>query len=153
MAGLKTLFKPIVALAFVALIAGCSAQFRNHGYVPIDGDLEQVIVGVDTQETVSTVIGRPTSAGILENSGWYYVESRWRHYAWKAPLEIEREVVAISFDGDGVVSNVERFGLEDGQVIVLSRRITDSNIKGVSFLKQLFGNFGNFAADQFLGDG
>lgn len=152
MAGLKTLIKPIVALAFAASLAGCSAQYRNHGYTPIEGDLEQVLVGVDTQETVASVIGRPTSAGILANSGWYYVESRWRQFAWKAPVEIEREVVAVSFDSDGVVSNIERFGLDDGQVIVLSRRITDSNIKGVSFLKQLFGNFGNFAADQFLGD-
>lgn len=153
MAGLGKFMKPVAALAFATVLAGCSAQYRNHGYAPIESDLEQVIVGVDTRESVASVVGRPTSAGLLEGGGWYYVESRWRQFAWKAPVEIDREVVAISFDRDGVVENVERFGLEEGNVVVLSRRVTDTNIKGVSFLRQLFGNFGNFAADQFLGDG
>jgi hypothetical protein len=33
---------------------------------------------------------------------------------------------------------------------VISRRVTDSNIKGVGFLRQLLGNIGNFNAGQFL---
>ena len=51
--------------------------------------------------------------------------------------------MAISFDGRGRVENIERFGLENGNVVVLSRRVTESNIKGVSFLRQLFRNIGN----------
>lgn len=148
--GLKSLLKPLLALVFVTALASCSAQFRNHGYTPTETELSEVLVGVDTKETVAQSIGRPTSSGLLEGSGWYYVESRWRHFAWKAPQEIEREVLAVSFDEDGVVENIERFGLEDGRVVVLSRRVTSTNIKGVSFLRQLFGNLGNFTADQFL---
>ena len=64
--------------------------------------------------------------------------------------EIEREVVAISFNEAGVVENVERFGMAEGRDITISRRVTDSTIKGVSFLRQLFGSFGNFTADQLL---
>ena len=78
------------------------------------------------------------------------MESRFRAYGFRKRVEIDREVVAISFDTDGVVENIERFGLEDGQVIALSRRVTESNIKGVSFLRQLFGNIGNFAAEEVL---
>jgi hypothetical protein len=48
------------------------------------------------------------------------------------------------------VSNVERFGLEDGQVVALSRRVTETNIKGVSFIRQLMGNFGRLTTDQLV---
>ncbi|WP_166415731.1 outer membrane protein assembly factor BamE [Cochlodiniinecator piscidefendens] len=143
-------WKKGVVLAAVLALASCTSTYRNHGYVPLDEDLDNVIIGVDTQDSVAESIGRPTAAGILAGSGWYYVQSRWQHLAWRAPVEIEREVLAVSFDSDGVVQNIERFGLEDGNVVVLSRRVTDSNIEGVSFLQQLLGNFGVLDASQFL---
>ena len=141
----------LFALALFS-VAACSNIDRKHGYVPPDEELEQIIVGVDTKETVAEVVGRPSTSGILADSGWYYVQSKFRAYGIRERAEIDRQVVAISFDGDGVVSNIERFGLENGRVIAISRRVTDSNIKGISFLRQLFGNFGNFAAEQFVGN-
>jgi len=125
-----------------ALIAACSAQVRNHGYVPTDADLDQILVGVDTKETVADVVGRPSTAGLLADGGWYYVRSQFRYAEPRAPKELSREVVAISFDKNGSVSNVERFGLDDGRVIALSRRVTEDNVQGITFLQQLFGNFG-----------
>jgi len=68
------------------------------------------------------------------------------------PREIDRQLVAISFDTRGVVQNVERFTLEDGRVVAISRRVTDSNIKGISFIRQLLGNIGNIRAGDILGD-
>jgi len=143
-----------LGLCTIALlaVAGCANIDRKHGYVPPDEDLEQIIVGVDTIDTVGDVVGRPSAAGILNNSGWYYVESKFRAYGYREAKEIDRQVVAISFDEAGVVENIERFGLEDGNVIAISRRVTDSNIKGVTFLRQLFGSIGNFAAEQLVGN-
>ena len=107
-------------------------------------------VGHDTRDTVRQKIGEPTSAGLLKPAAWYYVQSRWRTYGATAPKEIKREVVAISFTRGGTVENVERFGLKDGNVVALSRRVTTSNVKGVGFLKQFFGSIGRFQAGQFL---
>ncbi len=140
-----------MALTLVAL-GGCSAIYRNHGYVPTDSDLEQIVVGVDTRETVAEAIGRPTSFGMLQSGGWYYTQSRWRHFAYKAPKVIDRQIVAITYRKDGVVENIERFTLEDGRIIALSRRVTDSNIKGLSLLRQLMGNLGNLRATDVLRD-
>jgi outer membrane protein assembly factor BamE (lipoprotein component of BamABCDE complex) len=61
-----------------------------------------------------------------------------------APRETEREVVAVSFDSNGVVQNVERFGLERGNVVTLDRRVTSSPISDKSFIRQLLGNIGRF---------
>ncbi len=150
MSRIAAILRLVCAAGLVALAAGCSNIDRTHGYVPPDSDLNQLVIGVDTRETVAEVIGRPSAAGILDAGGWYYVKSKFRAYGFRARREISREVVAVSFDGNGVVENIERFGLEDGRVITISRRVTDSNIKGVSFLRQLFGSFGNFTADQLL---
>lgn len=145
----RTIRLSLCALS-VFLIAACTNLDRKHGYVPSDEDLQQIVVGVDSKDTVAEVVGRPTTAGILSDGGWFYVASKFRAYGWRETQEIEREVVAISFNDKGVVENIERFGLENGRVIAISRRVTDSNIKGVTFLRQLFGSIGNFTADQLL---
>ncbi len=136
----------------VALLAACTALYQNHGYVPSDADLERVVVGESTREDVAKAVGRPSSTGLLTGGAWYYVGSRFRHYGPREPQEVDRQVVAISFDEGGTVENVERFGLEKGQVVVLSRRVTDSNIKGLSFLQQLLGNIGNISAGELQND-
>jgi len=142
-------------LGVVALCAvtACTPIFRNHGYVPTDDQMSVVSVGVDTRESVQAAIGTPTAGGVLNNQGFYYVTSRFRHNGFLQPEEISREVLAISFDGRGVVSNIERFGLEDGQVVTLSRRVTDDNLPDTTFLRQLFGNIGNFDAGALFGEG
>lgn len=148
--GVAVLAKAVLALVLIFSLTACVAQFRNHGYVPSDDELAQVIVGVDTRDTIADVIGRPGTEGILDDSGWYYVRSQFRHLGAFEPKEVDRQVVAISFDTRGVVANIERFGLEAGQVVVLSRRVTDSGIKGVTFLDQLFGGIGRISAEQLL---
>jgi outer membrane protein assembly factor BamE (lipoprotein component of BamABCDE complex) len=133
--------KALVVGCLLAVMA-CSPIYRNHGYAPTDQDLELIEIGKDDRESVADIIGRPSAQNLLNDESWYYVQSRWRQYGYKPAVEEERQVVAVSFDSRGLVENVERFGLEDGQVVALSRRVTDSNIKGVGFLRQLMGNFG-----------
>ena len=143
------------ALAGMALLAttACVTLDDKHGYVPEDSALGDVVVGRDTRDTVALIIGRPGTTGLVDESGWFYVRSDYERFLWREPVETNREVVSVSFTEAGVVSNIERFGLEDGQVVVLNRRVTDSNIQGVSFLRQLFANFGNFNAGDFLEEG
>ncbi|MGQ0566397.1 MAG: outer membrane protein assembly factor BamE [Gemmobacter sp.] len=136
-------------LILVGLLS-CSPTFRNHGYVPADDELALLTVGEDTRDSVEVAVGRPSAAGLLNDQGWYYVQSRYRQFGPRAAQEIERQLVAISFDEGGTVTNIERFGLEDGRVITLSRRVTDTNIKGASLIRQLLRNFGRFNAGDFL---
>ena len=138
-----------VALVLFA-IAACSPIYRNHGYAPTEAELSAVKVGTDTRDTVTTAVGRPTASGVLNDSQWFYVQSRYRQAGVRAPQEVERQVVVISFNDGGTVSNIERFGLADGQVVALSRRVTEDNIKGISFIGQLLGNFGRLSADQLI---
>ncbi|MYA88222.1 MAG: outer membrane protein assembly factor BamE [Boseongicola sp. SB0662_bin_57] len=133
-------------LLALVLVPACSSLEDSHGYVPEAGLVAEVQVGIDTKVTVARILGRPGVEGIIDDSGWYYVRSDYERRLWYAPVELNREVLAVSFADDGVVENVERFGLEDGRVVALERRVTDSNTQGISFLRQLFSNFGNFDA-------
>ncbi|MGH1578723.1 outer membrane protein assembly factor BamE [Planktotalea sp.] len=137
------------ALVLCASLAACSATYRNHGYVPLEEDLSQIAVGVDTRETVAERIGTPSSAGVLNESGYYYVQSRVKQFAWQKPEVIDRQVVAVSFTQAGIVENVGRYTLQDGQVVPLARRIT-RNGQDVSVIRKILSNLGGFSASNFL---
>lgn len=140
----------LLTVAF-GVLSACSAQYRSHGYVPLEEDLQQIVVGVDTRASVEDLIGVPTISGISNESGYYYIESNVRHFAYRAPEEITREILAISFDPAGVVSNIERYGLDDGMVVPISRRVTDSGAGDISFIRKLFGNIGLVSAEDLVG--
>lgn len=140
----------LVVLLGLALSA-CTPIIRSHGYVPTDEVLANVIIGQDSRETVAELVGTPSSEGVATDSASYYVASRFRHYGPLAPEEIERQVLVIDFSSQGIVTNISRFGLEAGRVVVLSRRVTDDNLGDVSFLRQLLGGIGRISAADIIG--
>jgi len=150
MFGFNFLLKAAIASLFCIAFSSCSATYQNHGYVPVDEDLAQLVVGVDTRGTVDDVVGAPSAAGLLGDGDYYYVRSRVRHFGMKRPEVIERQVLAISFDKNDVVANIEKFGLQDGNVVPLTRRVTSSSVAGKGFLKQILGNFGNLDPADFF---
>lgn len=145
--------KTVKGTAFVlsvVLLAGCATLEDRHGYIPDAESLSDVQVGLDTKDTVARILGAPGTEGIVDDRGWYYVRSDYERFLWRAPVEVDREVLAVTFDETDRVSNIERFGLEDGRVVALERRVTDSNTQGISFLRQLFSNLGNFNPGDFF---
>lgn len=143
-----------MALAGAACLvaAACATVVRNHGYVPDETELAQVEIGVDTRESVAEKIGRPSAQGLLNDIGWFYVQSRFEHVGPREPKEVDRQVVAITFTEAGVVDNVGRYGLEDGRVIDISRRVTETNVKGIGFIRQLLANFGRIQTTDLFSD-
>ncbi len=148
--------RPVGRIAAVLLLgaalAACSPQYRYHGYMPSDSELATVVLGQSTREDVIALVGAPTATGVMNNDAFYYVQSRFRDYGYRATQEVERQLLKISFAPSGVVQNIERFGLEDGNVVALSRRVTDDNLRDTTFIRQLLGNVGQFDAGQFIGE-
>ncbi|WP_138465558.1 outer membrane protein assembly factor BamE [Poseidonocella sp. HB161398] len=120
----------------LAAISGCTTMVDNYGYVPTDMQLEEVQLG-DTRDAVTEKIGQPPLEDFRRDNVWYFVASKTETYGWKAPVTVERQVVAVRFTDNGTVSNVERFGLADGEVVTLSRRVTESAVPDIGFLKGL----------------
>ncbi|WP_293576720.1 outer membrane protein assembly factor BamE [Phaeobacter sp.] len=133
----------VVGLAGLAATA-CAPIYSKHGYVPTEEMLAEVVVGVDTKDSVAETIGVPAAEGVLTDGGYYYVSTLMRRRGASATKPVSRELVAVSFDQRGVVSGIERYGLEQGRVIPLQRRVTSSNVQDKTFLRQLLGSLGNF---------
>ena len=140
-----------LALAGPALL-GCSPIERRHGYAPDDATLALIDVGVDTRESVARKIGEPGSTGVLAGGDFYYVADLRRTFGPRPTVIADRQVVTVRFDAAGRVANVERFGLERGRVVPLSRRVTDANVQGIGILRQLFGTLGQIRAEDVVGE-
>lgn len=137
----------ILSLSLMA----CAPVYRNHGYIPEQMELDAVKIGA-TREDVAAAIGRPSAAGLLNDVGWFYVQSRYKHFGPRAPKEIDRQVLAVTFNEAGMVENIARYGLEDGRVVEISRRVTETSVKGLSVIQQILGNFGRVDAGSLLAD-
>ena len=134
------------------LLISCSTVYRNHGFTPTDEELSSIVLGATTRSSVEASIGVPSTSSLTKSDGIYYVSSKWRHFGAAAPKPVERQIVSIQFDSAGVVTNVSRYGLDDGKVIVLSRRVTEGGSGEISFIRQMMGNVGRMDAGDFFGD-
>lgn len=144
--------KALGAIAVALLLQGCAPTYRSHGYLPRDSELAALAVGSDSREEVLAKLGRPSATSLLGDTSLYYVQSRFRHFAFLAPEEIGREVLALSFTPDGRLGNVERFGLERGRVVQLNPARTAEVFADRTFVTQLLGNIGRFDAGTLLGE-
>lgn len=136
----------IVVLGLVA----CSATHTNHGYVPPPELLSEIGIGA-SREQVAEIAGSPGTGGVMRDEAWFYTQYRVRNFTYNAPEVIERDIVAISFSDAGRVTNIERFGLEDGQLVQLSRRVTESSVRDLGFFRSILSNFGRINIGDALG--
>ena len=140
----------VAMIASLGLAVACTPITRYHGFIPLPEDLAQLNIGVDTRDTVIGLVGPATAGGVIGDSTLYYVASRFEHFGPFEPTEVDRQVVAVSFNGAGTLSNIERFTLQDGRVVALSRRVTDDGIADLTFISQLLGAIGRIDAGQIL---
>ena len=128
----------------MATLAACGGQYRSHGYMPLAEDVDALIVGVDTRDSIIEVMGVPTTGGVLTEEAMYYVRSRVHHKGYVKPNEIQRDVLVLSFDKNQILRNVERFGIEKGKLIRLEHRATEAPGGDRSVLQQIIGSIGGF---------
>jgi len=137
--------------ALAATLTACAPIERYHGFVPPQSELAALDVGVSTKDEVIGLFGQPVADRVLQNNTIYYAASKFEQFGPLAPREVDREVIAVSFDANDRLRNVARYTLQDGRVVTLDRRVTDDGIADVSFLSQLFGAFGRVDAGTLLG--
>jgi len=141
---MKQTCKMLALVLVMATLAACGGQYRNHGYMPLAEDVDALIVGVDTRDSIIEVMGVPTTGGVLTEEAMYYVRSRVHHKGYVKPNEIQRDVLVFSFDKNQILRNVERFGIEKGKLIRLEHRVTEAPGGDRSVLQQIIGSIGGF---------
>ncbi len=143
---LASAWAPLPVLAALVLgaapMAGCGAQIDRHGHVFIDVDLDQIRPGM-SKEQVTTVLGSPDTTSTIGGDAFYYISTTTKTVAFLKPREIDRQVVAVYFDGSQSVQQVAQYGMKDGIVVDYYKGETPARGKDMTFVEQIFGNIAN----------
>lgn len=138
----------LAALVPAVLLAGCVAQVNSHGEHVDPDRLQAVRPGVQNRDDVARVLGSPASTSAFGDKSWYYISDTIKTYSIFDSDVTERQVVTVRFDQQGIVKEVDMFGLERGREVELVDRETPSFGELGSLLDQFMGNIGRFNADQ-----
>ena len=122
-----------------APLAGCGAQIDRHGHVFIDVDLDQIQPGM-SKDDVKVALGSPDTTSAIAGDAYYYISTTTKTVAFLKPREIDRQVVAVYFDGTERVRRVSHYGMKDGIVVDYHDDETPARGKDLGFVDQIFGN-------------
>lgn len=139
----------LLAAALILTVAACAPRQDFRGVTIEEDKLKQIEVGQTTEAQVGALLGSPSTTSTFPDWGvtYYYISSETEAVAFLAPELIDQQVVAIAFDKDSKVKDLKRYGMKDGKQIAFTQRETPTRGKELTFLEQLFGNFGRFTKD------
>jgi outer membrane protein assembly factor BamE (lipoprotein component of BamABCDE complex) len=122
-----------------APLSGCGAQIDRHGHVFIDVDLDQIQPGM-SKDDIKTALGSPDTTSTISGDAYYYISTTTKTVAFLKPTEIDRQVIAVYFDGSDHVRSVSNYGMKDGVVVDYYKGETPARGKDINLIDQLFGN-------------
>ena len=130
----------------VLLLNGCAKDIEARGNLPRPEVLSQLAPGEQTRQDVQAMLGTPAATSIFDDERWYYISAHTTQYAFYPNHELDRTIFALSFDNRGILADVRRYDLEDGQPVQVSGRETPTKGREYSFIEQLVGNIGRVDA-------
>ncbi len=147
----QTLLGPLLAAPVLLGLAGCGDSYGLLSYPPqargnqVDPDqLKQLVPGTSTSKDVTALLGSPTAKASFADNTWIYVTQITKPViAGTQSVEAQR-VYALTFDGGGVLRNIESRNQDDALPFTMVSRTTPSPGSNASFLQQLLGNIGRF---------
>lgn len=141
------MLRVLLIFAAVLSIQACVSVRSNHGYVLERGQTELVAEpGLDSKESILAKYGEPSMIGAFDPNVWYYLNSSDTTRAFFHAKTQARVVIAFRFDGESLVSAVEKYDLSDSEKVKLVSRATPTRGKELNFWEQLLGNVGQLPA-------
>ena len=127
-----------VVILLTSILLSCTANIKNHGYIPSKSDLETLVIGKDTKQSIAKKIGLPATAGL--EGAYYYVRSTFNAPGFKSAQLVDRKVVVLSFDQRSKLKNIETFSVDKGNFVRLDYRITETGLDNKNILQQIIGS-------------
>lgn len=129
-------------LAMTALLGACAPVTANRGNL-VDADrLSEIQVGSSTRETVQDKLGSPTSVASFNENVWYYFGRRTEQDSFLDPDAIDRKVVRVTFDDNGVVKAVDDLTKDAPADVMIVDRETPTYGRENTLIQDLFGGIG-----------
>ncbi len=129
--------------AAVMMLGACSNEYfiQTEGNMPTKDDVMQIKRGM-AQNDVRQILGSPSVVTSLDHRTWIYMNSTMKRMAFFEPEELERNVLAITFDHDGKVQKVVELTKENGRNITISKDATPVLGSEETFMEKYFGGVG-----------
>jgi outer membrane protein assembly factor BamE (lipoprotein component of BamABCDE complex) len=140
----KTRAPTILAVAAVAALTACSGDLSRHGHLVRTTTIAELEPGVQTKDGILRLLGSPSSTGPFDDSTWYYISEQSRSVAFLRPHAVDRQVLVVRFDDQGILDEVGTLRGEDGREVVLVSRQTPTAGHELTLVEQLVGNIGRF---------
>ncbi len=135
---MKLAIPSVVFLGATALAVACTPITNVRGYVTDPVVESSIRPGSDTKQSIQERLGfASTTATFGGDNTWYYISYREKQVAFFNPTVLERKILAVSFDPEGKVTGLRRYGLEQGRVINFESRTTPARGRELTFLQQL----------------
>lgn len=135
----------IVLGALAALLtSACEEVVDVRGNMPHPTVLSKIKPGFHKRSDVENMLGTPSAVATFKKEVWYYIGGRVKTVSFFEPEVLERKVVAVRFDKNGLVSKIEA---KDGAIdrkIQLVDRETPTKGKELTVIQQIIGNIGRF---------
>jgi len=131
-------------IGVVVAVSACAPRIELRGNLLDPERLSEISPGKQSRDEVAEILGTPSSIAMFDNEAWYYVSQRTETVAFFKPEIKERNVVVLHFDKKGIVSDIRKLGVKDGQDVVPVERTTPTSGSTVGLWDQLFGNLGRF---------
>lgn len=127
-----------VAISVLLALGACTtAEVLNQGYIVDERSLELTPVG-SSREQVLLALGSPSTTATFDNEVFYYIsQKRVRPVAFMEPQLVDQRVLAVYFDGEGRVSRIANYGLQNGVLFDFISRTTPTGGRDASFLGQI----------------
>jgi len=114
-----------------------TSQTYVEGYVVDEDALESIPVG-SSRDQVLLALGSPSTTAIFDEEVFYYIsQTRHRGAQFMNSKIVDRRVLAIYFDKEGLVAQIANYGLQDGKLFDFTTKTTPTGGKDQSFLTQL----------------
>ena len=141
--------KNLIILFFIIFSFGCSKVIEQNGVSPNEERLNDLKIGKITKLQVKKLIGDPIFVDSNNNDEtWIYFSQKIEKIAFFKPELISRKVILLSFNNK-ILSKVETFSQEDSKIINLNTKKVVSGGRKLTVLQQIFGNIGNFSAENY----
>lgn len=129
----------------VAAAGACSPIVRNTGNMVEEERVAAIEEGRTSQAEVARLLGSPSAVSTFEDDVWYYIGQRTETTAFLPPEVVERKVLIVYFDRNGVVRSLDKRGVDDAREIQIADRETPTLGQENSLLGEFLGNIGRFS--------
>lgn len=139
---------PLSALILAGALTACTPTTELRGHIIEEDRLASIKEGVDNRESVSGTLGTPSAIATFDTDVWFYISTKQERFAFFDAKLLERNIVAVEFDAKGNVAATRRYTLKDSRVVQMVGRVTPTKGRELTFLEQMFGNFGRFSGTE-----